>query len=509
MLEKIKQLLKNPKMPWILFALSMVIVFVLGLLSASIMERRTEALVAYAPTKKIKKFDPRNEKWGENFPREYLSYLQTSKQDFKSKYNGNGHKDLLADDPNLVILWAGYGFSKEYNAPKGHYYAIEDIRNIQRTGAPKGADDGPMPNTCWTCKSPDVPRVMNKVGVENFYKGKWASRGHQIVNAIGCGDCHDTETMDLKITRPALIEAFSRMGKDISKATHQEKRTLVCAQCHVEYYFKGKGKYLTFPWDKGQNVEDMEKYYDSYEFSDWTHQLSKTPMLKAQHPGYELFQHGIHAKRGVSCADCHMPYVTEGGVKHTSHHVQSPLNHINKSCQVCHRESEEELRRNVYSKQDKVYSLKMIAEEHLVKAHIEAKKAWEQGANKNEMKPILTLIRHAQWRWDFSVASHGASFHASLEVSRILGTAIQKALEARRLLSQVLAKHGIIEEIDFPDISTKELAQIYIGLDPTKMKKEKDHFLKTLVPQWDKKAEKRNQCYDQESKTIMDCSEEI
>jgi len=157
------------------------------------------------------------------------------------------------------------------------------------------------------------------------------------------------------------VEAFQRQGKDISKSTHQEMRSLVCAQCHVEYYFKGKeDKYLTFPWDKGFNVEDIEKYYDEYEFTDWTHKLSRTPMLKAQHPDFELFQMGIHSQRGLSCVDCHMPFKSEGGIKFTDHHVQSPLNNIANSCQVCHRESENTLRNNVYDRQDKVFELNKI-----------------------------------------------------------------------------------------------------------------------------------------------------
>lgn len=131
--------------------------------------------------------------------------------------------------------------------------------------------------------------------------------------------------MSLTITRPALVEALERQGRSVDDATPQEMRTLVCAQCHVEYYFKGEGKYLTFPWDKGMTVEAMEQYYDEAEFSDWTHALSRTPMLKAQHPDYELFLLGPHSKRGLGCADCHMPYVAEGGIKYSNHQVMSPL----------------------------------------------------------------------------------------------------------------------------------------------------------------------------------------
>ena len=136
-------------------------------------------------------------------------------------------------------------------------HAIEDMRNTLRVGAPMTENEGPQPATCWTCKSPDVPRMMQAMGVDNFYKGKWASLGKEIMNPIGCADCHEPENMNLHISRPALIEAFQRQGKDITKATQQEMRSLVCAQCHVEYYFKGDGKYLTFPWDKGSTVEDM------------------------------------------------------------------------------------------------------------------------------------------------------------------------------------------------------------------------------------------------------------
>ena len=192
--------------------------------------------------------------------------------------------------------------------------------------------------------------------------------GAEIVNPIGCSDCHDPETMNLHISRPALIEAFQRQGKDITKATPQEMRSLVCAQCHVEYYFKGDGKYLTFPWDKGFTVEDMEAYYDEAGFYDYIHKLSRTPILKAQHPDYEICQMGIHGQRGVSCADCHMPYKSEGGVKFSDHHIQSPLAMIDRTCQVCHRESEETLRNNVYERQRKANEICNRLEQELAKS---------------------------------------------------------------------------------------------------------------------------------------------
>jgi len=326
---------------------------------------------------------------------------------------------------------------------------------------------------------------MNKMGIGNFYKTPWKELGSEVLNPIGCQDCHDPKTMNLRITRPALLEAFQRQNIDTKNFSHNEMRTLVCAQCHVEYYFKGKEeKYLTFPWDKGFTVEQIEKYYDEIDFTDWTHALSKAPMLKAQHPDYELFRMGIHFERGISCADCHMPYKSEGSVKFTNHKIQSPLANISASCNVCHRESEAELTKNVYDRQNKLLELSVITMNLLVKAHIYSKKAWETDITEEEMKPILKLIRHAQWRWDFVAASHGGSFHAPLECARILGTAIQKAQEAIGLLNEIFIRKQI-SPTTISDISTKEKAQQYIGLDIKKLKQDKEVFLKEVVPVWD------------------------
>ncbi len=491
---------RKPWVNWMLFLFTIVVVFFLGLLASSVMERRAEAVFVNKPVVKLSEFEPRNEEWGKNFPREFESYYNTADTSLRTLYNGNAMIDMLEEDPRLVVLWAGYGFSKEYNQGRGHYYAIEDIHRILRTGAPKGPDEGPMPNTCWTCKSPDVPRVMAEVGIAEFYNGKWASRGPEIVNAIGCADCHDPNTMDLRITRPALIEAFESIGKDVKDATHQEMRSLVCAQCHVEYYFNKKNPvagvpYLTFPWKDGTSAEGMLKYYDDMGFSDWTHALSKAPMLKAQHPGYEVFMTGIHYERGVSCADCHMPYHSEGGQKFTNHHMTSPLKYIASSCQVCHRESEATLAQNVYDRQRKVIEIRDQAEVQIVRAHVEAKKAWELGATDTEMEDILYRIRAAQWYWDYAAASHGGSFHSPVEISRVVGKAIDEAQEARIMLARLLASKGHLAEIPYPDIATKAKAQAYIGLPMEKLQAEKDEFMVTVVPQWLQEAAAREATY--------------
>ncbi len=407
-------------------------------------------------------------------------------------YNGSQSVDVLAQRPEMVVLWAGYAFSREYASPRGHMHAIEDVTKILRTGHPgvDGAKDM-QPATCWACKSPDVPRMMQAVGVDSFYRSSFSSMGSEIVNPIGCADCHDPETMSLHISRPALVEAFERRGVDITQASHQEMRSLVCAQCHVEYYFRGEGKYLTFPWDKGFTMEDAERYYDEAEYYDYIHTLSKAPILKAQHPDFEIAQQGIHAQRGVSCADCHMPYMSQGGVKFSDHHITSPLAKIDRTCQTCHRESEEVLRQNVYERQSKANEVRNQLEQELAKAHIEAQFAWSKGASESEMAPVLKYIRQSQWRWDYGVASHGASFHAPQEVTRILSGGLERAMQARLELARVLAKHGYTDAVPMPDVSTKEKAQRYIGLDPDALEHNKAKFMQTIVPKWVEEAKSK------------------
>jgi nitrite reductase (cytochrome c-552) len=274
----------------------------------------------------------------------------------------------------------------------------------------------------------------------------------------------------------------------MTDVTHQEMRSLVCAQCHVEYYFKGEGKYLTFPWDKGFSADSMEAYYDEIGFKDFVNKLSVAPMLKAQHPDYELYMTGIHAERGVSCADCHMPYKMQGGVKFTDHHIQSPLNNIANSCQVCHRESEEQLKKDVYYRQDKVTEIRRMVEKSISAAHLEAEIAWKNGATADEMDAIVKLLRSAQWRWDWVAAANGVGFHSPVEALRVLGTSIERAEKARGLIKVVFVKHGVPLTTKLPDVATAEKAQKYIGLKIDELKKDKENFLKTIVPEWQKKA---------------------
>ena len=478
---------------WALFGGAMIAVFLLGLVVSSLMERRAEVASVFnnKRTEFTDSIIARNERFKADYPREYETWAMTEDTTFVSMYNSSQEVDVLAQRPEMVILWAGYAFSRNYNTPRGHKHALEDMRKILRTGNPGIDGDKDMqPATCWTCKGPDVPRMMRELGTGEFYHKRWSELGTEIHNTIGCSDCHDARTMDLKPARPALYEAWATAGKDVKKASHQEMRSLVCAQCHTEYYFDKETDYLIFPQKYGLTCEDAEKWFDEIGFYDYIHPLSKTPILKAQHPGYEVALQGIHGQRGVSCADCHMPYKQEGGVKFSDHHIMSPLANIDRTCQTCHRQDAEVLRQNVYERQQKCTEVRDRAEKELATAHIEAKFAMEKGATEAEMKPIQALLRKSQWRWDYAIASHGATFHAPQEVTRLLSHSVDFAQQARLQISKVLAKHGFIGDVPMPDISTKEKAQAYIGLDMPKLKEKKQRFLNEIVPKWIEEAKK-------------------
>jgi nitrite reductase (cytochrome c-552) len=483
---------------------SVAVIVPLFLLALSITENKADQ-AALNEVPKIKRLESKSAEWGKHYPRQYDSYLRTSKSD---KID-----DMLLKNPALIVLWAGYGFSKDYNAPRGHAYMLEDNINTLRTGAPVDGQSGPMPTACWTCKSPDVPRLMDQIGELDYFTGKWARHGSEIANPIGCADCHDNETMKLTITRPFLKRALDAEGSlKMADVSHQDMRTLVCAQCHAEYYFKKtewtdkngekqSAGVVTFPWDDGLSVEAMEQYYDEIDFADWTHQISKTQMLKAQHPGYEIYKTGAHGLNGVSCADCHMPYVREGGVKYSSHQVASPLENMANTCMNCHNVPEQDLRDTLTRKLARKEELNRTASEIIAKAHLEAGKAIELGASDEELKAIRQDIRHAQWRWDFSIASHGSFFHAPEETLRILGSAINKGQEARIKLRTLLAKYQAAD-YQAPDFSTKEKAQAVIGLPFQQQIDEKMAFLGALRQEWLAEATRKG-LYDPKTRETM------
>src|SRR5204863_9215687 len=130
----------------------------------------------------------------------------------------------------------------------------------------------------------------------------------------------------------------------------------------------GPKETLFFPWDNGLGVEDIEKTYDGHKFpdgspfADWIHGETGAPVYKAQHPEFETWSQGVHARSGVACADCHMPYVREGAVKVSDHQVRSPMLNVARACQTCHRAPEKELEDRVRVIQKRTHDLMDRAE---------------------------------------------------------------------------------------------------------------------------------------------------
>jgi len=477
----------------LLLGVSVIAIGAMVLLSSSINQNEADRIELNKTPIVNQLVKHKSEEWAKYYPRQYSSWKRTKE--------GTDNTDMIEAKPQLAILWAGYGFAKDYNAPRGHYYAVQDNINSLRTGAPVDAKTGPMPTACWTCKSPDVPRVIERDGELEYFTGKWAKYGTDIVNTIGCADCHNNTTAELQVRRPYLDRALESAGlPKFEDSTHQEKRNLVCAQCHTEYYFK-KTKWtdvkgveklanvVTLPWANGLTAEGAEKYYNDIDFTDWTHKISGTKMLKTQHPGYELYKTGIHGKKNVSCADCHMPYTQEGSVKYSDHQLQNPLNTMDRSCMTCHRTSEKELTDIVHRKFERKEQLAELAMDNLSKAHLETRKAIDSGATDKELQSIRNDIRSGQWKWDYAVASHASFYHAPEETLRLLSVANESAMQARLKLISLLASKGVMN-YSAPDFSTKEKAQKLAGVPLQKLIDEKLKFKATLEKQWQKEAVK-------------------
>ena len=388
---------------------------------------------------KIAPLEPNSELWGRNFPNQYSSLLKTRNNNLDTTYGGSSGFSQLEKDPRQVILFAGYGFSKEYNDDRGHEWALTDVRETLRVNEK-------TPGTCYSCKSSDNPGLWEEMGMAEFDKMHFADLGKQINNSIGCANCHEAETMRLVVTNPALKEAFERQGKDWTTFTRQEMRTVVCANCHVEYYFAGEGKYLTFPWDNGTKVEQSFEYYTELGFKDWEYPEAMTPMLKAQHPEFEMFTaDSTHYKAGVACADCHMPYVRDGAAKYSMHDIHSPLQNPELACGQCHSDTQYVSNR-VSVIQEQVYNTKIAAEDAIVDA-INAIKA--ATANAASDQALLTeareLHRQAQYYWDFVSAENSMGFHNPEYVLKILAESTDLARQAQMKAAQAANDPSLLE----------------------------------------------------------------
>ena len=378
-----------------------------------------------APLVEIAANEPDSFRWGLNSPNQYSTFLLTEQNAISTTYGGSLLVSKLEQDPRLVTLFAGMPFSQDYNEDRGHMLSLRDVRATRRLNEK-------TPGTCYSCKSANNPALWAEMGAMEFDKTKFSDLGTRITEPIGCANCHEANTMRLIVTNPALEEALVAQGRDWRSLTRQEMRTVVCANCHVEYYFKGDEKYLTLPWANGTRIENMARYYADVGFKDWVYPDAGTPMIKMQHPEFELYTaDSTHYKAGVACADCHMPYTRDGAAKFSTHDVRSPLQSAEAACGACHTRVSYATER-VKIIQDQVHET-MLATEDAIIAGIHAIKAAAADPNVDtaDLAAARTLHREAQLRWDFVAAENSMGFHNPEEALRILAASTDLARQAQ------------------------------------------------------------------------------
>ena len=519
--------------------------FALGAIGAAallvnIAERKQEGKNTYVRLVDVTEDDVDAAKWGTNWPREYDGYKRTSEPTHTKYGGGSGVAEGVLPpqkaerDPWLKRIFAGYLFAVDYRDRRGHAFMLFDQENTKRNVQAEGKQSG----NCLHCHASILPlyRKLGKEAAPQATEAEQVQKGLEAVGAmsyweahdelakltggkahpVSCVDCHDPKSMETRVMRPAFITGIQKLAASSAAtphlpsietwrkgpkarpydpnvdATRQEKRTYVCAQCHVEY-FCGKGTTIFFPWGDGLKVEEIEKSYDAIlvkekRFKDWTHAETGMEVLKAQHPEFEVWSQGIHARAGVACADCHMSYKRDGAQKVSEHWVRSPLLSANRSCAACHPSSDEELKARVEAIQDRHFALlsragqaavdmldaivavrkpydekarpaaeakaketlagsadlaKLPKEEQEKKLATEVKAnllaSWRAVVEKDaSLKELEELQRAAQWRLDFVAAENSMGFHAPQELARILGESIDLSRKAQLKASELL-----------------------------------------------------------------------
>lgn len=444
-------------------ALAMVATVGVALLLINIVERRHEGQDKFVQVAAIDENTVDPAIWGRNFPLQYDMYQRTEEMN-KTTHGGSEalpnkvtDKDPRATvtaekielDPRLVTMWKGYAFSVDYREKRGHAYMLIDQRNTRRVTEFK------QPGACLNCHA-SMPKIYRdlgngdpKAGFDKLNKMTYADATKMAEHPISCIDCHEPNTMKLRVTRPAFMEGIkllkaSQGVKDFDvnqDATPTEMRTFVCAQCHVEYAFPGEGKTLTFPWKYGNTVRDEERYWNETGWTDFTHELTGAKVLKAQHPEFELYSQGIHARSDVSCADCHMPYVREGAKKVSDHQVRSPMNNVNNACMTCHKASEEEIKGRVAQIQERHIHTRDQASQALDDLIKDIEKAVkDKSATPENIEIARNYQRRASFYIDWIVSENSNGFHAPGEALRVLNDATDAARKGQLALRGVVSK---------------------------------------------------------------------
>ena len=363
--------------------------------------------------------------------------------------------ETLANDFNWPAVMEGFKLASamEYSAAHDELLKTPDGTPGEKNPLFPG---GMTPNTP---ANPPKATGEGGDGADDAVAGK--SDEHHLGDAhpVACIDCHNPKTMELRITRPGFINGIAALAESDDPVPHmpsverwrkgnrqrpydpnvdasrQEKRSFVCGQCHVEYYC-GDKETLFFPWHNGIKIEQIEKTYDAHKFPDgkpfydFVHGETGAHVYKAQHPEFEMWSQGIHARSGVSCADCHMPYQREGAMKMSSHWVRSPLLNINNACQTCHNVPEDELRDKVATIQGRTTAQMERAAMALTDMLDAIRDAEAAGATEEELAPIFELQKKAAWRLDFVSSENSKGFHADQEAMRILGESIDYSRQA-------------------------------------------------------------------------------
>jgi nitrite reductase (cytochrome c-552) len=403
-------------------------------------------------------------RFGEFYTFQYETFMRTKEME-ETKYGGSYNYSYIDRYPKLVRIFGGTGYGLDYKRSRGHYWSMKDMLAIERS---------PKFVTCFTCKSADAPRLMEEMGdayyttpMEEFLDIRAEIARHEenpymgVKHAsISCSDCHHPETMDLRITRPALKEALERRGTPVAELTRNDMRSMVCAQCHVEYYFHPDpdNRKVIFPWDEGFDPADMERYWD-YRFTDmerfartgfydYRHPQVDVPLRIIQHPEFEMFQGGTHQVNNVSCADCHMPVVEADGRREISHHITSPLKYIEGTCQQCHNQTADWLEGRVYAAQERTLRMRSRAEEAMLAALdvLEAAKN-TRGVDQNLLFEARRSYTGAHLRWQYVKAENSIGWHNPQKALEALGESIDLAHQARDKARQAMGARtfGLVE----------------------------------------------------------------
>jgi nitrite reductase (cytochrome c-552) len=415
-------------------------------LLVTIVERKQEARSPFYRVVELTEDTVDPEAWGKNFPLQYDGYRRTVDQQ-RTRYGGSEAvpsqadprsivaQSRLEEDPRLRTMWAGYAFAKDFREERGHAYMLDDQTYTERQVVAN------QPGTCMHCHA-SVWQPYRTLGNGDLFKGfevmnkmPYAEARKQVTHPVSCIDCHNPQTMQLRVTRPGFLEGIRAVKAaqgmadydPNTMATRQEMRVFVCGQCHVEYYFKGPEKRLTYPWGKGLKADEILSYYQENQFRDWVHAETGAPTLKAQHPEFEMWNQGVHARSGVTCPDCHMPYQREGAMKISDHHVRSPLLNVNRACQTCHRWPEEELIARVHVIQDRTFQIRNVAMDALIALIADLKMARSSGVADAKLTTARDEQRQAQFLLDFIEAENSMGFHASQEAMRILALSVDHA----------------------------------------------------------------------------------